>query len=78
MGNIFSSFIQSPLPMFILMFAVLYFVLIRPQMKEQKNTQAMIDKQSAEQERFDALLHAIVSRETDPYTAAASLMEEFD
>ena len=43
MGNIFSSFIQSPLPMFILMFAVLYFVLIRPQIKEQKNTKAMID-----------------------------------
>ena len=43
MGNIFSSFIQSPLPMFILMFVVLYFVLIRPQIKEQKNTQAMID-----------------------------------
>ena len=43
MGNIFSSFIQSPLPMFILMFIVLYFVLIRPQIKEQKNTQAMID-----------------------------------
>ena len=43
MGNIFSSFIQSPLPMFILMFIVLYFVLIRPQIKQQKNTQAMID-----------------------------------
>ena len=34
--------------------------------------------QRVSQERFDALLHAIMSRETDPYTAAASLMEEFD
>ena len=33
--------------------------------------------QQVPQQRFDALLQAIVSRETDPYSAAASLMEEF-
>ena len=31
------------LPMFLLMFVVLYFVLIRPQIKEQKEKQLMID-----------------------------------
>ena len=30
------------------------------------------------QKRFNALLQAIVSRETDPYSGAARLMEEFD
>ncbi len=33
--------------------------------------------QQVPQQRFDALLQAIVSRETDPYSAAAILMEEF-
>ena len=33
--------------------------------------------QQVSQKRFDALLQAILSRETDPYTAAASLMDEF-
>ena len=32
----------GPLPMFILMFFVLYIVLIRPQIKEQKNRDAML------------------------------------
>ena len=34
--------------------------------------------QQVSQKRYDALLQAIVSRETDPYSAAAHLMEDFD
>ena len=33
------------LPMFLLMFVILYFVLIRPQMKEQKDRDSMITNQ---------------------------------
>ena len=38
------EFLQSlgPLPMFILMFFILYFVLIRPQLKEQKSRETML------------------------------------
>jgi LAO/AO transport system kinase len=34
--------------------------------------------QQVSQQRFDALLQAIVARETDPYSAVASLMEDID
>ena len=34
---------SSPLPMFALMFVVLYFLMIRPQMKRQKEQKAMMD-----------------------------------
>ena len=40
MENILQSL--GALPMFILMFTILYFVLIRPQLKEQKNKENMI------------------------------------
>ena len=40
MENILTSL--GALPMFLLMFVVLYFVLIRPQIKEQKEKQLMI------------------------------------
>lgn len=40
MENILASL--GALPMFLLMFLVLYFLLIRPQVKEQKERQAMI------------------------------------
>ena len=38
------EFLQTlgPLPMFILMFFVLYFVLIRPQIKDQRGREAML------------------------------------
>jgi len=36
----------GPLPMFILMFFILYLLLIRPQMKEQKNRQSMLSNLS--------------------------------
>ena len=41
MENILTSL--GALPMFLLMFVVLYFVLIRPQIKEQKAKQLMIE-----------------------------------
>ena len=41
MENILTSL--GALPMFLLMFVVLYFVLIRPQIKEQKEKQLMIE-----------------------------------
>ena len=41
MENILTSL--GALPMFLLMFVVLYFVLIRPQIKEQKGKQLMIE-----------------------------------
>jgi preprotein translocase subunit YajC len=41
MENILTSL--GALPMFLLMFLILYFVLIRPQMKEQKEKQLMIE-----------------------------------
>ena len=41
-GNDLSSSLMSMLPL-LLMFAVLYFVMIRPQMKKQKEHKAMID-----------------------------------
>jgi LAO/AO transport system kinase len=34
--------------------------------------------QQVSQQRFDALLQAIVARETDPYSAVESLMEDLD
>ena len=41
-GNV-ESFMGSGLPMIAVMFAVMYFVMIRPQMKKQKEHRAMID-----------------------------------
>jgi len=41
MENILTSL--GALPMFLLMFVVLYFVLIRPQMKEQKEKKLMVE-----------------------------------
>ena len=41
MENILTTL--GALPMFLLMFIILYFVLIRPQMKEQKEKQLMIE-----------------------------------
>ena len=41
MENMLTSL--GALPMFLLMFLVLYFVLIRPQIKEKKDKQSMID-----------------------------------
>jgi len=37
------SILGGPLPMLVLMFVVLYFIMIRPQMKRQKEHRAMID-----------------------------------
>jgi preprotein translocase subunit YajC len=37
------SFMSSGLPLFAVMFAVMYFVMIRPQMKKQKEHRTMID-----------------------------------
>ncbi|MBL8307883.1 MAG: preprotein translocase subunit YajC, partial [Rubrivivax sp.] len=37
------SLLFGPLPMMVLMFVVLYFIMIRPQMKKQKEHKAMID-----------------------------------
>ena len=37
---------MKKIPMFILMFAILYFVLIRPQVKEQKDRENMLSKLS--------------------------------
>jgi preprotein translocase subunit YajC len=42
-GGDLSSLLTGQLPFLILMFAVLYFVMIRPQMKRQKEHKAMID-----------------------------------
>ena len=42
MENILASL--GALPMFLLMFLVLYFLLIRPQVKEQKEREALISK----------------------------------
>jgi len=38
-----AGFLQGPFPMFIVLFAVMYFVMIRPQMKRQKEHRTMID-----------------------------------
>jgi preprotein translocase subunit YajC len=35
--------LTGPLPMIVMMFAVMYFIMIRPQMKRQKEHKAMID-----------------------------------
>jgi preprotein translocase subunit YajC len=42
-GGDMSSLLTGQLPFLLLMFAVLYFVMIRPQMKRQKEHRAMID-----------------------------------
>ena len=44
-GNDISSIfsLSGPLPMMVVMMAVLYFIMIRPQMKKQKEHRAMID-----------------------------------
>lgn len=42
-GTGVESILQGPMPLMVLMFAVLYFVMIRPQMKRQKEAKAMID-----------------------------------
>ena len=39
----FGSLLGGPMPMMVVMFVVLYFVMIRPQMKRQKESKAMID-----------------------------------
>ncbi len=39
-----ASFMQSPLPMLLMMFVIWYFLLIRPQQKKQKELQHSIDK----------------------------------
>ena len=41
LASIFS--LSGPLPMLVLMMAVMYFVMIRPQMKKQKEHRAMVD-----------------------------------
>lgn len=39
-----ASLLQSPLPMLVMMFAIWYFLLIRPQQKRQKELQNAINK----------------------------------
>jgi preprotein translocase subunit YajC len=41
-GSDASSFLASPIPMLVLMFAVFYFLLIRPQQQRQKQMKAML------------------------------------
>lgn len=39
-----ASFLQSPLPMVLAMFAIMYFLVLRPQQKKQKELADMISK----------------------------------
>ncbi len=39
-----SSFLQSPLPMVLMMFAIMYFLVIRPQQRKQKEHSDMLAK----------------------------------
>ncbi|HTL70757.1 MAG TPA: preprotein translocase subunit YajC [Candidatus Eisenbacteria bacterium] len=43
-SDMVASFLQSPLPMVLFMFAIMYFLVIRPQQKKQKEHEDLVSK----------------------------------